>query len=173
MTPALLDALGIDRDRVAAVLAGLRERRETVATAESLTAGLLCAALTEVPGASAVVRGGLVVYATDLKAALAGADEDLLARHGPVHPQVAAQLARGARRRCEATWGVGLTGVAGPDPQGGVAAGTVHLALAGPAGTIGAAHRFGGDRHAVRAASVRAALAMLAGRGDAGATAPG
>jgi nicotinamide-nucleotide amidase len=164
VTPVLLETLGTDRDRVGALLAGLRERGETVAVAESLTAGLLCAALTEIAGSSAVVRGGFVVYATDLKAALAGAGEDLLARHGPVHHEVAAQLARGTRLRCAATWGVGLTGVAGPGPQNGVVAGTVYVALAGPSGTTCREHHVDGDRHAVRAASVRAALDLLADR---------
>jgi len=144
------------------VVAALLRRAQTVATAESLTAGLVTAALTEVPGSSAVVRGGLVVYATDLKAALAGVDEALLAAHGAVHPEVAAQLAVGARRRCGADWGLGLTGVAGPDPQDGVGPGTVHIGLAGPAGTDVRTHRFEGDRTAVRRASVEAALALLA-----------
>lgn len=139
----------------------LRERGETVATAESLTAGMVCAELTSVAGASAVVRGGLVVYATELKTTLAGVDADLLAEHGAVHPEVAAQLARGARQRCGATWGLGLTGVAGPDPQDGVTPGTVYIGLAGPATTTVTKLSLEGDRHAVRFASVAAALDLL------------
>ncbi|MFF5992144.1 CinA family protein [Prauserella flavalba] len=143
------------------LVAALVRRGQTVATAESLTAGLVCATLTEVPGSSAAVRGGLVVYATDLKRTLAGVDADLLAEHGAVHPEVAAQLARGARERCGADWGLGLTGVAGPDPQDGVAPGTVHLAVAGE-GVLGARTlRMSGDRGAVRRASVTAALNLL------------
>ncbi len=148
----------------AAVVALLRERGETVATAESLTAGLVTAALTSVPGSSAVVRGGLVVYATDLKHALAGVDEALLAAHGAVHPEVAGQLAEGARTRCGATWGLGLTGVAGPDPQDGVAPGTVHVAVSSEAGTSVETMTLGGDRHDVRAASVDGALTLLVKR---------
>ncbi|MCC5698600.1 CinA family protein, partial [Klebsiella pneumoniae] len=129
---------------VADVLEQLRQRGQTVATAESLTAGLLCAVLTEVPGASAVVRGGLVVYATDLKAGLAGVDRQLLAERGAVDPEVARQLAAGARERCGADWGVGLTGVAGPDPQDGVAPGTVHIGIAGPGGDSGHTLQSGG-----------------------------
>ncbi|NIH81240.1 CinA family protein [Amycolatopsis viridis] len=144
-----------------AVVAALRRSGQTVATAESLTAGLVTAELTEVPGSSAVVRGGLVVYATDLKAALAGVDPALLAAHGAVHPEVAAQLAEGARQRCGADWGLGLTGVAGPDPQDGVAPGTVHIGLAGPGGRDVRTHRFDGGRDAVRRASVTAALDLL------------
>jgi nicotinamide-nucleotide amidase len=119
-------------EQAAALVAALAARGETVAAAESLTAGLVCATLAQVPGASAVLRGGLVVYATELKTRLAGVDPELLAEHGAVFPEVAAQLAVGARERCGATWGLGLTGVAGPAPQDGVAPGTVHVGLAGP-----------------------------------------
>lgn len=139
----------------------LAERGQTVATAESLTGGLVTATLTEVPGASAVVRGGLVVYATDLKAALAGVDERLLAEHGAVHPDVASALAIGARTVCRADWGIGLTGVAGPDPQDGVAPGRVYLGVAGPAGTSVTRLDLTGDRHEVRTRSVAAAFVAL------------
>ena len=76
-----------------AVIAALRELGHTVATAESLAGGPLCGALTDVPGASAVVRGGVVSYATDLTAAVLGVDEGLLAHEGTVHPKVARQMA--------------------------------------------------------------------------------
>src|SRR5699024_2393742 len=132
------------------LLAALADRAETIATAESLTAGMLCATLTDIPGASAVVRGGLVVYATDLKHSLAGVDEALLQRHGPVHPAVARELADGARNRCDAVWGVGLTGVAGPAAQGDSAAGTVHIGVAGPGTGTGRTLRLPGDRADVR-----------------------
>ncbi|MBB1156459.1 MULTISPECIES: CinA family protein [Amycolatopsis] len=143
------------------LVATLTRRGETVAAAESLTAGLVCATLAQVPGASAVLRGGLVVYATELKAALAGVDEALLAEHGAVHPDVAAQLARGARERCGATWGLGLTGVAGPDPQDGVAPGTVYVGISGPG--VGTVRELAetGDRDTIRTASVRAAFVLL------------
>jgi nicotinamide-nucleotide amidase len=140
----------------------LKERGETVATAESLTAGLVCSVLTTVPGASAVVRGGLVVYATELKATLAGVDGRALAEHGAVHPRVAEDLASGARRRCRSDWGIGLTGVAGPDPQDGVGPGTVHIGVAGPGRAEVRTIRAAGGRHEVRAAAVRAALELLA-----------
>ncbi len=122
---------------------------------------MVTAALTSVPGASAAVRGGLVVYATDLKHALAGVDGALLAEHGAVHPEVARQLAEGARTRCGADWGLGLTGVAGPDPQDGVGPGTVHIGLAGGTGTEVRSMTLGGDRHEIRSASVDAALTLL------------
>ncbi|WP_236791707.1 CinA family protein [Amycolatopsis sp. GM8] len=143
------------------LVARLIERDETVATAESLTAGLVCVTLTEVPGSSAVVRGGLIVYATELKAVLAGVDAVLLAQCGAVHPEVAAQLAVGARDRCGADWGLGLTGVAGPDPQDGVAPGTVHIGLAGAGVREVRTYRFEGDRAGIRTESARAALVLL------------
>jgi nicotinamide-nucleotide amidase len=110
----------------------LSERGQTVAVAESLTGGLVCAALVEVPGASAVVRGAVVSYATDLKHRLLDVDAGLLARNGPVDPDVAAQMALGVRERLGADWGLATTGVAGPDSQDGVAPGRVYLAVAGP-----------------------------------------
>ncbi|WP_158887330.1 CinA family protein [Amycolatopsis anabasis] len=143
------------------LIAVLTRRGETVATAESLTAGLVCATLTAVPGASAVVRGGLIVYATELKARLAGVDTRLLAEHGAVHPEVAAQLAEGARNRCGASWGLGLTGVAGPDSQDGVGPGTVHIGLAGNGVRTVRTLWFEGDRAVVRNSAVRAALGLL------------
>jgi nicotinamide-nucleotide amidase len=145
----------------------LLDRQETVAAAESLTAGLFCASLASVPGASATLRGGLVVYATDLKSALAGVPGDLLATHGPVSPETAAALAEGVRDRCTATWGVGLTGVAGPDPVDGYGPGRVYVGIAGH-GTRVQRLDLAGDRAAIRAGAVDAAmnalLSMLPGR---------
>ena len=133
----------------------------TVAVAESLTGGLLTGALTELAGASEVVRGGLVVYATDLKATLAGVSADLLASRGAVDPDVALALARGARERLGATIGIGVTGVAGPDRQDGIGVGTVFVAITHPDGERVEKHRFSGDRSAIRTASVAAALELL------------
>lgn len=140
----------------------LLARSETVATAESLTAGMVGAALTSIAGSSATYRGGLIVYATDLKARLAGVPSDLLVTRGAVDPEVAQALAVGVRDRLTATWGLSLTGVAGPDPQDGVAPGTVFLGLAGPFGPpeVSSLH-LTGDRGQVRAAAVRAGLTML------------
>jgi nicotinamide-nucleotide amidase len=147
----------------------LSQRAETVATAESLTGGLVGAVLTGVPGASATYRGGLVVYATDLKASLAGVDPALLAATGPVAPEVAAALAAGARIRLGATWGVGLTGVAGPDPQDGQPVGTTYVAVAGPVGEpVVASLRLAGGRAEIRRAAAAAALRLLTDRLAAG-----
>ncbi len=139
----------------------LRALGATVAVAESLTGGLVCAALTDQAGASATVRGGLVVYATELKAELAGVSTRLLADRGAVDPDVARQLAQGARTRLSATYGVGVTGVAGPERQDGRAVGTVFVAAAGPERETVQEYHFEGDRADVRAAAVRAALELL------------
>lgn len=156
------EAVGLAPDFLARVVRALRERGETVATAESLTGGLVCATLTTVPGASAVVAGGMIVYSTPLKARLAKVDGHVLDRHGAVHPSVAEELARAAVRECLASWGLGLTGVAGPGPQDDVRPGTVHIGLDGPDGTTVRTIHAGGDREAVRAAAVRAAVRLLA-----------
>jgi nicotinamide-nucleotide amidase len=143
------------------VVALLRERGLTIATAESLTGGLVCGALTDVPGASAVVRGGIVSYATDVKAAVLGVDADLLARGGAVQPEVASEMAEGVRRVLACDVGVATTGVAGPDPQDGQLVGTVYVAVATPVRTTVRRLALEGDRPAIRRATVEAALAEV------------
>lgn len=150
--------------RAADLVAELTARGQTVATAESLTAGLLSATIAGVPGASAVLRGGLIVYATDLKVTLAGADAELLAVDGPVAESTAAALAEGAVARCGATWGLGLTGVAGPDSQDGHPPGTVFLGISGPDGTRVSCPDVRGDRWSIRAGAVDAAVSGLLAR---------
>jgi nicotinamide-nucleotide amidase len=142
----------------------LLARGETVAAAESLTAGLFCATLATVPGASATLRGGVVVYATDLKTSLAGVPADVLAGHGPVSPETATALAEGVRVRCTATWGIGLTGVAGPDPVDGHGAGRVYLGISDGRRTEVRRLDLPGDRAAVRAGAVEAAVETLLAR---------
>jgi nicotinamide-nucleotide amidase len=146
----------------AAVVHALVERKETLAVVESLTGGLLAAAVVDVAGASAVFRGGLVVYATELKSTLAGVPAELLDERGPVDPDVALALAEGGRQRCGADWGLSTTGVAGPDGQGGKPVGTVFVAVAGPSGSAVRGLDLDGGRHAIRAAAVTTALRLLA-----------
>lgn len=143
----------------------LRERGQTVACAESLTGGLLCAALVDVPGASDVVVGGVVSYATRVKRELLEVDPDRLSTHGAVDPQVAVEMAQNVSRLLDADWGVSTTGVAGPGPAEGKPAGTVLVGIAGPG------HRYDsepfelpGDRDDVRRATVGAALSLLVAR---------
>ncbi len=149
------------------VVRALAERGLTLATAESLTGGGLTAELTRVPGASAVVLGGAVVYATELKHSLLGVEADLLEREGPVHPEVARQLAEGARTRLAvdgraADLGVSTTGVAGPDPQGGRAVGTVYVGIASASGARAVELALVGDRQSIRAQTVVKAVLELA-----------
>lgn len=144
------------------LLASLEAAGLTVATAESLTGGLVCAALVDVPGASAVVRGGVVAYASDLKGSVLGVDRDLLARVGAVDPEVAGAMARGVCRVLGADVGVSTTGVAGPDPSDGRPVGTVFVAVAHGAGTAVEHHTFSGTREQIRRASVDAAIGLLA-----------
>lgn len=143
------------------VVDALRERSATIATAESLTGGLVCATLVEIPGASDVVRGGVVAYAPDVKTTALDVPADLVDRVGTVDPTVARAMAEGARRRLDATYAVSTTGVAGPDPSEGKPVGTVHVALAGPAGVVDRAYIFDGDREAIRRQASRAALDLL------------
>jgi len=139
----------------------LLDRGLTVAVAESLTGGLLSAALTQPAGASEYFRGGLVVYATDLKARLADVPQPLLDAEGPVCAEVAAALARGVRERLDADLGIGITGVAGPDPVGDHPAGTVFIAVAGAGFSEVSRLYLRGSRSEIREASVTAALTLL------------
>lgn len=158
----------------------LRARNQTISFCESLTAGLACATLAQVPGASDVLRGGLVTYSVDLKSQLAGVDPAVLEANGVVSAAVAREMARGAKRVCGSDWAVSLTGVAGPDPVDGLPAGTVWIGLAGPRWTAASqaaeisepqdsryallpgapepVRVLAGDRNAIRRAAVQAAL---------------
>ncbi|MFF3028272.1 CinA family protein [Microbacterium sp. NPDC057944] len=147
-------------------LAALDARGWTLGVAESLTGGALCSALVGVPGASAVLLGGVVAYATPVKHTLLGVDADLLDTHGAVHPEVAAQMARGVRSAVaiggrSADVGVSTTGIAGPDSPDGQPVGTVHIGVATPVVEVSRAFVFTGDRAAIRAQTVDAALAIL------------
>ena len=159
------DAVAAENQRLEeAVVQVLGARGVSVATAESLTGGLVAAALVSVPGASDVVRGGVVAYATDLKADLLGVDTDLLTRDGAVAPTTATAMAEGIRTRCRADFGVATTGVAGPDPQEGHPAGTMHVAVASRRGTrVGSFEPSGQghDRETVRRQAVIRALDLL------------
>lgn len=145
----------------AELVAALAAVGRTMATAESLTAGLLTATVAGVPGASSVLRGGLVVYGTDLKHNLAGVSAEQLAAEGPVAAGTAEQLAVGARTRCDADWGVGLTGVAGPGRQAGIEPGTVFLGLAGIGYTEVMRLKLAGDRWNIRVGATRVAVREL------------
>jgi nicotinamide-nucleotide amidase len=144
------------------VAGGFADRGLTVATAESCTGGLLAARLTEQPGSSAWVLGGVTAYANSAKEQLLDVPAEVLAEHGAVSPEVAVALAEGARARFGADVGVGITGIAGPGggtPEKPV--GTVHLCVAGPDGRQLRALRLPGSRSAVRERSVTMAMHLL------------
>ena len=130
----------------------------TVATCESLTGGLVGATITSIPGASAVFRGGLITYASDLKAALAGVDAQWIAEHGVVNDTTARQMATGCAHTCQADLGLACTGVAGPDRQDGQRPGTGHIAVAHDAQVFTRQLSLSGERKAVRLGTVSALL---------------
>lgn len=143
----------------------LGERGWSVATAESLTGGLVSSAIVDVPGASASLRGGIVAYDIRAKHTLLGVDAGLLATRGPVDPDVSRQMAAGAREAFELDGvpvdvGLSTTGVAGPDPADGHAAGTVYVAVATPHAVRARRAIFDGDRSSIRRAAVDAVLAL-------------
>jgi len=147
-------------DLAGRIVALLTSRQQTLATAESLTGGLLGAAITAIPGASAVYRGGIIAYATELKAELLGVPAGLLASCGPVHPGVAAAMAAGARARLRATWGLATTGVAGPEAVNGLPPGTVHIG-ASSGSPVTRSLALDGGREEVRRGTVEQALSLL------------
>jgi nicotinamide-nucleotide amidase len=155
-----LYSTGPDLD--ALVAAALADRSWTVGVGESCTGGLLTARLTEVPGSSGWVLGGVTAYADGAKEELLGVQGDTLAAVGAVSPEVAVELAAGARARFGADVGVGVTGIAGPD--GGTAdkpVGTVHLAVTSPEGQLQKSVVLSGSRAAVRQRTTTVALQLL------------
>lgn len=147
------------------LLARLSELGWTIAVAESLTGGLVCAELAAVPGASAQLRGGVVAYATDLKQRLLGVDGAILALDGAVQPKVARQMAEGVRDALAAAGGrvdvgVSTTGIAGPTSPDGQPVGTVYVGVSTPLGTRVELLQLEGSRDEIRAETVRGALRM-------------
>lgn len=150
------------------LLNALGERGLTLGVAESLTAGMVSSTLGGVPGASTVLVGAVVSYATRIKAELLEVDADRLARTGPVDSVVAQQMARGAARLLGVDVGLATTGVAGPGPADGYPAGTVHIAAVGPWGSVERQLRLAGGRDEIRAATTLEVLRLgaRAARGE-------
>ena len=146
-------ALVIDRAKVAGL---------TLATAESLTGGMVCAALVSTPGASAVVKGGVVAYSTAVKIGALGVDPQLIETEGPVAHAVALEMARGVRRLLGADVAVATTGAAGPEPHGGREPGTVVIAVVGPFAERVTTVHIAGNRDDVMSGAVVVALEELA-----------
>jgi nicotinamide-nucleotide amidase len=152
------------RELATEILRLLTASGQTVAAAESLTGGLVAAALTDVPGSSQAFRGGVVAYATELKAEILGVDSRMLDKHGPVYAPVAAAMAEGVRRRLGATIGVATTGVAGPYSADGFPPGTVHIAVSLADDTVVRTMALTGNRDEVRRLAVERVLGLLLGR---------
>ncbi|GIU85458.1 MAG: CinA-like protein [Acidimicrobiales bacterium] len=145
-----------DRSMAAVVVDMLKDRGESVGVAESFTGGMVAEALTSVPGASSVFRGGVVAYDPEVKFSLLGV------RRGPVVCEEAAEdMAEGVRDLMGVTWALATTGVAGPDSSEGHPPGTAYLAVAGPDETRVACVRFPGDRERVRRFATITALDLL------------
>ena len=145
-----------------AIQKALLERGEMMATAESLTGGLVASRLTDVAGSSEYVKGGVVSYTNEVKADVLAVDRDMLAREGAVSEAVARAMAEGVRRKLGADFGVSTTGLAGPG--GGTEetpVGTVFIAVSGASGTVAEKHSFTGTRGQVKFRASQAALAAL------------
>jgi PncC family amidohydrolase len=152
-----------ETDPAALVIEALASASQTVAAAESCTAGLVADRLARIPGASRVFWGSLVTYSVDAKVRLLGVDPELIRRHGPVSRETALAMAAGALEKSGAHIAVSVTGLAGPDgdgsdqPVGTVWIGIARRGLPGEA----VAYRFAGDRNALRAAAAQGAIEEL------------
>jgi nicotinamide-nucleotide amidase len=133
----------------------------TVATAESLTAGMVAAVLADTPGASGMLQGGVVSYQNTVKTGVLGVSRELLDSAGAVDARVAEAMAEGARRVCGADIGVSTTGVAGPEPHGGKDVGSVYIGVATAGGATSFGYTFEGNRPEIRGQACAAALERL------------
>lgn len=154
---------GTRADEAGAAVVLLMQARATLATAESLTGGRLAAAVTTVPGSSAVYLGGFVTYATSLKESLLGVPHDLVERYGVVSAECARSMAAGCREATGATYALATTGVAGPESQEDKPVGTVFVGVAGPGGVAALTMELVGDRKQIQDRACREALSALCG----------
>lgn len=152
---------GVDADTLPSVVLTLLEQRgETLGLMESCTGGLLASMLTDVPGSSVAFRGGIVSYATEIKAQY-GVPQSILDAHGAVSVETARAMAQAARERLGASVGVGVTGVAGPDEQEGKPVGEVHIAVATAEGVRDTSQRWRGSRADIKSRAALTALNLL------------
>jgi len=153
---------GADDDTFESVVCDMmKERGVTLASMESCTGGLLASTITDVPGSSSCFRGGLVSYATEMKIAW-GVPAEVIEEHGVISAETAREMARVARERHEASVGIGITGVAGPDEQEGKPVGTIHVAIdAMWEAPRSVSYTFNQGRSAVKRRAVTTALGML------------
>jgi len=148
-------------DSARALVEMLKQRSLTIATAESLTAGLMAATIATVPGASAVLMGGVVAYDERIKQKLLSVRAETLQTNGVYSPECAMEMAQGAKNALGVDIALSCTGIAGPDggtPQNPV--GTVFIGVSRPSGTIAQTFHFTGDRQSIRTQTVEAALRL-------------
>jgi nicotinamide-nucleotide amidase len=139
----------------------LSQKGETVAVAESVTAGGLGHALTHAPGASQVFLGGVIAYSNEVKINFLGVSSELIAEHGVVSEEVASAMAEGAREKFGTTWGIATTGIAGPGDYEGIPEGTVWVAIRGPINQTIQLHLDSG-REAIRMGAISSAIGTFA-----------
>ena len=143
------------------ILTILRQRGESICVAESLTGGGLAEALTSLPGSSEVFKGSITAYQSQIKSSLLKVPAELISEFGVVSEEVAAAMAGGAKELMDSTWSISTTGVAGPGPSDGVAAGTVWVAIDGPISQT-LQLELSGTREIVRNATIAGAIAAFA-----------
>jgi len=148
-------------DLASNVIAALKAQGMTIAACESLTGGMICAALVDVPGASAVVRGGFVTYQTDTKTLLADVPAELIAQKGVVSAEVAQAMAEGVRQKLGTDIAVSATGMASPGAPDEPPAGTVFVGMATDKGSRAIPLQLAGDRQGIRRQTVQAALEAI------------
>lgn len=146
---------------LAEILELLTLRQETLSVAESITSGGLAQALTSLPGSSTFFKGGVVAYQNEVKSNVLLTSTQMIAEYGVVSDEVAVAMARGVKNLINSTWAISTTGVAGPGPSEGVAAGTVWVAIEGPI-SQSIALELTGSREIVRNATIAGAIAAFA-----------
>ena len=152
----MLTEAGLSALVAAAVAANI-----TVATAESLTAGMVAATLAQVPGASGMLQGGVIAYQNDLKERLLGVLPSLLESRGAVDPEVACAMALGVCTAAGSRVGISTTGVAGPELHQGKAVGHVYIGVALDGEAQSYEYHFGGDRELIRVQATQEAISLL------------
>jgi len=153
---------GVDKETLQGVIGEhLKARKQTLAVMESLTGGQLSSMITDVPSSSTYFIGGVVAYSSELKAQM-GVPQEMLEQYGAVSEETARAMAHAVREHLGADFGLGITGVAGPDKQEGRAVGTVHIAIEGPEGVVtGMGPGWRGSREDNKRFAVLAALNLL------------
>ena len=144
------------------IVESLKSKGEGLSVAESITGGALTSEIVSVPGASHILKGSIVAYSVEIKMRELSVPQELIDRASVVSEEVALAMADGIRARMNTTWSIASTGVAGPGPHQGIAAGTVWLAIVGPNTRETVKLALEGDRETVRRGAVESALGVFA-----------